>query len=254
MKSNTIINNLFKRKEDEMKSSLQQTQNIKHPTTKGDITESKWIQWLAGYLPKRYKVEKAFIVDYEGNISDQIDAVIYDNYYSPFIFSENDIKYIPVESVYAVFEIKQGLNATNIEYAMNKVESVRKLKITSKEIRQINDTKIAKKPLPIIGGLITTYNGWKEQNTSKNLLTNITKYSTTKNKNLNLVMCLDSATYKIIQNTDEAIDIIKSEDGKTLFYFFFWLLIMLQDHGNSPAIDYEEYGIKNAYKGVDENE
>lgn len=38
--------------------------------------------------------------------------------------------YIPAESVYAVFEVKQDVEG-HIEYAAKKVESVRKLKRTS---------------------------------------------------------------------------------------------------------------------------
>jgi hypothetical protein len=41
--------------------------------------------------------------------------------------------YIPAESVYAVFEVKQDVKG-NIDYAAQKVESVRRLKRTSIEM------------------------------------------------------------------------------------------------------------------------
>lgn len=44
-----------------------------------------------------------------------------------FIFKQDDFMYIPAESVYAVFEVKQDVKG-HIEYASQKVESVRKLK------------------------------------------------------------------------------------------------------------------------------
>ena len=61
---------------------------IGHPVAKGDVTENRWRKLLEDYLPKRYAVEKAFIVDSEGNRSDQIDLVIFDRHFSPFLFNQ----------------------------------------------------------------------------------------------------------------------------------------------------------------------
>ena len=36
---------------------------IFHPTAKGDASEINWIEWLKTYLPRRYEVDKAFIID-----------------------------------------------------------------------------------------------------------------------------------------------------------------------------------------------
>ena len=66
---------------------------ISHPGTKGDASELNWIQWLKDYLPKRYCVDKAFIIDCDNNISDQIDVVIYDQQYTPFAFNQDSVIY-----------------------------------------------------------------------------------------------------------------------------------------------------------------
>jgi hypothetical protein len=58
-----------------------------HPGTKGDASESVWISLLDRYLPKRYQAAKAFVVDSKGTFSDQIDVVVFDRQYSPFIFT-----------------------------------------------------------------------------------------------------------------------------------------------------------------------
>ena len=83
---------------------------ITHPGSKGDALENTWIEWLRNYLPNRYSVEKAIVIDCEGNTSDQIDIVIYDNWYTPFIFTQNGFQYIPAEGVYAVFEVKPKIS------------------------------------------------------------------------------------------------------------------------------------------------
>src|ERR1700730_11405322 len=108
---------------------------IQHPGTKGDAAELQWRTMLNQYLPKRYSTDAAFVLDCEGNISEQIDIVIYDRQYSPFLFNQNDAKFVPAESVYGVIEVKQDLSAANIKYAGEKAATVRKLRRTSAPIR-----------------------------------------------------------------------------------------------------------------------
>ena len=69
--------------------------HINHPGSKGDASEYEWIAWLRKYLPERYKVDKAFVVDHEGIITKQLDVVVYDRQYSLFVFHHNGIIYVP---------------------------------------------------------------------------------------------------------------------------------------------------------------
>ncbi|WP_275886881.1 DUF6602 domain-containing protein [Teredinibacter turnerae] len=105
--------------------------SVAHPGSKGDGSESVWLNLLKTYLPQRYQCDSAFIVDSEGHFSEQQDVVIFDRQYSPFVFHYENQKIIPAESVYAVFEVKQTLNAANVAYAQRKIESVRTLVRTS---------------------------------------------------------------------------------------------------------------------------
>ena len=86
---------------------------------------------LEKYLPKRYQAATAHIVDSQGNFSQQIDVVVFDRQYSPFIFNYEGQTIIPAESVYGVFEAKQSVNARMVAYAQEKVASVRRLRRTS---------------------------------------------------------------------------------------------------------------------------
>src|ERR1019366_4030948 len=81
-----------------------------HPGTKGDQTELDWLRMLEEFLPKRYGVAKAFVVDSNGHQSEQIDVVIHDRHFSPLLFEVGGAKYIPAESVYAAFEVRQDLD------------------------------------------------------------------------------------------------------------------------------------------------
>lgn len=57
--------------------------------------------------------------------------VVFDRQYSPFIFTLEDETIIPAESVYAVFEAKQTVDAGMVTYAQKKIASVRRLHRTS---------------------------------------------------------------------------------------------------------------------------
>lgn len=132
-----------------------------HPGTKGDASEKIWLELLQTYLPQRYRADKAHVVDSRGAFSEQIDVVIFDRQYSPFIFQYEDQTIIPAESVYAVFEAKQSINATHVAYAQKKVSSVRRLYRTSLPIPYAKGTYPAKPLIPILGGILTFESDWK---------------------------------------------------------------------------------------------
>jgi hypothetical protein len=135
-------------------------QSFGHPGTKGDASEAVWLQLLQQYLPMRYKAETAHVVDSTGAFSEQIDVVVFDRQYSPFIFKFEGQIIIPAESVYAVFEAKQAINAEYIAYARKKVASVRRLHRTSLPIPHAGGTYPAKPPTHILGGLLTFESDW----------------------------------------------------------------------------------------------
>lgn len=128
---------------------------IKHPGAKGASLENAWIEWLRTYLPNRYCVDKAFIIDSTGAISDEIDLVIYDQHFTPFVFKQNDTLYIPAEGVYAVFEVKQTLNKAHLKYASDKINSVRTLTRTSTNIIDRGMSRPPNSLTKIVGGILT---------------------------------------------------------------------------------------------------
>jgi hypothetical protein len=132
-----------------------------HPGTKGDASEGVWLEMLTAYLPQRYRAAKAHVVDSRNTFSEQIDVVIFDRQYSPFIFNYQGQTVVPAESVYAVFEAKQAVNAGHVEYAQQKVASVRRLHRTSLPIPYANGTYPAKPPIPILGGILAFESDWK---------------------------------------------------------------------------------------------
>jgi len=135
-------------------------QTLAHPSAKGDASETVWLDLLQNYLPKRYSAEKAHVVDSNGVFSQQIDVLIFDRQYSPFILSFEGQKIIPAESVYAVFEAKQTINAGLIAYAKQKVASVRSLHRTSLPIPYAGGTYEPKALTPILSGILAFESDW----------------------------------------------------------------------------------------------
>jgi hypothetical protein len=131
-----------------------------HPGTKGDASEHVWLELLQTYLPLRYRAEKAHAVDSNGVFSEQLDVVVFDRQYSPFIFNYEEQIIIPAESIYAAFEAKQVINAAHIDYAQKKIASLRRLHRTSLPIPHAGGTYPPKPLAHILGGILTFESEW----------------------------------------------------------------------------------------------
>jgi hypothetical protein len=89
-----------------------------------------------------------------------MDLVIFDRQYSPIIFSYEGQMVLPAESLYAVFEVKQAINAAHIDYAQEKIASVRRLYRTSLPVPHAGGTFPAKPPAHILGGILAFDSDW----------------------------------------------------------------------------------------------
>ena len=211
-------------------------QHIIHPGTKGDSSELNWIEWLKLYLPKRYSVDKGIIIDCKGKISDQIDVIIYDRQYSPFVFNQDGAYYIPAESIYAVFEVKQEINKDYILYAAEKTKSVRSLQRTTTLIPHAGGYYDPKPHNKILSGLLTLSSGWTPplgDSLEKALL------GLDAESRLDIGCILDEGSF--LADYEKAY-ISKSTKEESLIFFFLKLLIELQKLGTAPAIDINCYG------------
>lgn len=207
---------------------------ILHPGSKGDTLETNWINLLCDYLPQRYSVDSAFIIDYQNNLSDQIDVVIYDRQYSPFVFNQDGVKYIPAESVYAIFEVKQDISKDHIIYAGEKAESVRKLQRTSAPIPHAGGFYEPKALNKILAGILTVGSVWTP-GLGEPFKTHITALDG--DQKLDIGCSLDTGSFKF----DNENQLVTSTTEESLIFFFLNLLIELQKLGTIPAMDILKY-------------
>lgn len=133
-----------------------------HPTAVGDHAELHWRRMLREFLPSRYCIGSGFAISLDGDCSDQLDIVIYDEQYTPTLRAGQDgaVQVLAAESVYAVFEVKPELSKQTVEYAAEKLASVRRLNRTSTSIRSNVGTTAGEAPKPIIGGLLALDTSW----------------------------------------------------------------------------------------------
>lgn len=165
MKTTFDLKEAFSAKQRHMLSSLGLMPNFTdHPTAKGNATEQHWIRMLSDFLPRRYGVGSVFAIDSNGKQSHQIDVAIYDRQYTPLFFEQGDLTFVPVESIYAIFEAKPELSKEYADYAREKIASVRSLRRTSVGIRHAGGTYPPQEPAnkPILGGLLATEASWTD--------------------------------------------------------------------------------------------
>jgi hypothetical protein len=207
-----------------------------HPGTKGDASENVWISLLDTYLPKRYQATKAHVVDSNGAFSQQIDVVVFDRQYSPFIFTYEDQTIIPAESVYAVFEAKQTANAALVKYAQEKVASVRRLHRTSLPIPYAKGVYPPKPLIPILGGLLSFESEW-----SPPLGPSFEKALSAEAGDGRLELgCVAAAGHFFLDDASAAYQFVS--EAKPATAFLFKLISQLQFSGTVPMIDIEAYG------------
>jgi hypothetical protein len=205
-----------------------------HPGTKGNASENVWLELLQRYLPHRYQAATAHVVDSHGMTSEQIDVVVFDRQYSPFILRYQGQTIVPAESVYAAFESKQSINMGEVSYAQKKLASVRRLHRTSLPIPSAGGTLPAKPLQHIIGGLLTFESDW-EPPLGKPLLEALAEAELDSRLDLGCVaahgMFVSDATGR------HAI----APQGKAATAFLFELIARLQSSATVPMIDIRAY-------------
>lgn len=206
-----------------------------HPGDKGEVNEEHFIDFLRRYLPNRYTVDKAMVLDSRGSVSDSIDVVIYDRQYTPTLLDNDKHRYVPAESVYAVFECKPTINKGYLEYAAQKAASVRKLYRTSVPIVTANGILPPKEPHHILAGILAIDADWSDG------LGQHFQASHSSLSGMNILDCGFAASgysFDVFENSESYTFGPKKN---ALAFFAFRLLGRLQSIATVPAVDWGAY-------------
>lgn len=215
---------------------LKSSSRITHAGDRGEVNEQHFIDFLRKYLPNRYTVEKAIVLDSEGNVSHSIDAVVFDRQYTPTLLDNDKHRYVPAEAVYAVFECKPKIDKAYLEYAGDKAASVRKLKRTSVEIHHAGGTHPAKKLFDIVSGILAIDADWAEGFESGAFRE--AHASLTGDRTVDCGFAAKGASFDVF-DPDKAYTFGPKDNA--LAFFAFRLLWKLQTLATVPAVDWMAY-------------
>jgi len=206
---------------------------LDHPVTKGDHCEGAWIDFFRSFLPNRYAVDKGFVFDANGNISDQIDIIIYDALYSPLIFgTDSGEKFVTSESVYAIFDSKPSIDKGNLDYTNQKIESVKRLVRSSRGIINAGRPILARTPIRILGGILAVDS--VECITIKRHLEEFTS--------IDMGCAIRQTAFLAIREANGKLkDFKTSNSEEAIIAFFYIMLDELYKLGTVAAIDIREY-------------
>lgn len=216
-----------------------------HGTIVGTGTEHGWYGFLTGFLPRRYGVATGKVVDSRGHQSEQVDLVVYDAFYSPLLFVVGDATFVPAESVYAVFEVKQTLNKDHLDAAASKAASVRRLHRTSALIPNQFGKKDLRKDLndlPILAGVLTSGSQWR---TPYHDVLRGHLEAQSLDRSIDFGCALGDGSFDTERDPVSAgrglRELSVSVPDRSLSFFTMRLLHKLQQLGTVGAIDYEAY-------------
>lgn len=232
------LHGAFNGKQDVLRTLLKTGRKIAtHPGAKGDGSELHWRVMLSELLPKRYLVSKGFVVDTAGMRSEQIDVIIHDQFYSPLLWEDGDYLYVPAESVYAVFEVKQDHSLQHIEYAGQKAASVRRRLRTEAEFGWINGKTKKKELFTPLAGLLTVGSDWHPAfgNPFYKALGSLSD-----DQHLDLGCALNEGSWDLENHADPRSAQLSVPEA-ALISFCMHLLYRLQKMGSVGGIDYRAY-------------
>jgi uncharacterized protein DUF6602 len=216
-------------------AKLRSSDRIVHDGDRGEVNEQYFIEVIRNYLPNRYTVHNATILDSDGQVSDSIDVVVHDRQYTPTLLDSESHRYIPAEAVYAVFECKPTIDKGYLEYAGAKAESVRRLKRTSVAIPHAGGSYPAKPHFDIIAGILAIDVDWKDGFSTSFESCHAALAGPTR---LNCGLAVDGHAFDTFKEGG-GYTYCKSENA--LIFFLFRLLNQLQSLGTVPAVDWNAY-------------
>ena len=232
----TFLREAFATEQTCLVANLKSSHRITHPGDRGEVNEQHLIDFLRKYLPNRYTVEKAIVIDSLGDVSHSIDIVVFDRQYTPTLLDNDKHRYVPAEAVYAVFECKPKIDKGYLEYAAEKAESVRKLTRTSVEIPHAGGVYPAKKPGHIVAGILAIDVDWKDGFRNEAFQQVHGRLVGDK-----VIDCGFAATGASFDTFAESKAYTFGPTDNALAFFAFRLLSRLQSLATVPAVDWTAY-------------
>ena len=101
---------------------------LRHPGEFGTYREGIVRDFLQSFLPQRLAIDTGFIVNTLGEVSGQIDLVIYDPSLTPLLESKNRKRFFPIETVIAAGEVKSNVKRKEFKDGLIRLAKIKKMR------------------------------------------------------------------------------------------------------------------------------
>lgn len=233
--SDINLEDVFANRQAELQVRLARARSLTHPTSAGDEGEQGWSDVLRDFLPRRYDVARhRFVIDADGRVSEQQDIVIYDGQFAPTFLVLGSTQFIPVESVYAVLEVKPTMDRETVVYAGDKAASVRRLAYNPGKVRIYTGDLNERAPIRPLAGLLCHDSDWADP---------FGEHFERALGDLDDDARLDMGCVALKGAFSAGVDTVVSADAdRALIAFCVALFDSLQKLGNAPGVDAIKYG------------
>lgn len=123
-------------------------ERLRHAGEFGRLREMTSKDFIRFITPSRLDIGTGFVINHAGDVSSQVDLVIYDRNETPLIQDSERQYFYPAETVCAIGEVKSILTKDQFKVAINKLARIKKIRERITE----TDTAIVKsnpeRPLP----------------------------------------------------------------------------------------------------------
>ena len=159
MKTDTLFKHIS---ETMKKESDQIREQYDHKSSSGHNREEIVRNFLRRYLPERFGISTGTVISAKGERSNQCDIIIFDKQNSVSLYpAEHPNKLWPVESVYAVIEVKAVLNQASLKKSIDDCEKLKKLEKTFPDFKKPSSCSLKDNILYVLWSFEHT---WKTDN------------------------------------------------------------------------------------------
>jgi hypothetical protein len=201
------INNVFDAIGSQMLSDFEHFHSqIKHLGERGEERELALKSFLESYLPSRYAISNGEIVDVIKQTSPRCDLIVYDHANSPLLLAGRNYRVFPAEPVFAVIEVKSVLTVAELEDAVEKIRTIKKLERKNGSI----------------GGIVFAYkSAWKKDAIQK-IASHLQRINSklTPADYIDMICVLNAGLIRIFSGDDDAMWCYYNLEIPPLLWFF----------------------------------
>ncbi|MCM1123931.1 MAG: hypothetical protein NC416_15220 [Eubacterium sp.] len=110
-----------------IEAGFEESELVTHNLSKGIARENIIKKCIRPFLPDAYGIASGECFDINGNMSKQLDVVVYDKLFSYIVPYTDDFIQFPFESVYGNIEVKSNLTGDELRKAIENIKSLKQL-------------------------------------------------------------------------------------------------------------------------------